>query len=205
MCGLAGGGVAHHLEVAVVGAEQHLAAGLAQRGDDAADGQVERFGGAQRGGEVAGVADHVGVGEVAHDEVVAARADRLAQLVGDFGAAHLGLAGRRSRPWGWAPGCAPRPANGSSRPPLRKKVTWAYFSVSAMRSCVRPCAARYSRQRVGHALRREGHRVDRQVGGVLGQGDVGREAEVAAREARGNPARTKAAVSWRARSARKFM
>ena len=30
------------------------------------------------------------------------------------------------------------PGNSSSRPPLKKKVTCAYFSVSAMRSCVRP-------------------------------------------------------------------
>ena len=30
------------------------------------------------------------------------------------------------------------PAYFSSRPPLRKYVTCAYFSVSAMRSCVRP-------------------------------------------------------------------
>ncbi len=42
-------------------------------------------------------------------------------------------------------------SNCSSRPPLRKKVTWAYFSVSAMRSCERPCRATYCRW-VGHVL-----------------------------------------------------
>ena len=31
-----------------------------------------------------------------------------------------------------------------STPPLKKKVTWAYFSVSAMRSWVRPMELRYS-------------------------------------------------------------
>ncbi|MNE38505.1 hypothetical protein D3C80_1324070 [compost metagenome] len=36
------------------------------------------------------------------------------------------------------------PSNGSSRPPEKKKVTWAYFSVSAMRSWVLPFLARYS-------------------------------------------------------------
>jgi len=30
------------------------------------------------------------------------------------------------------------PGNCRSRPPFRKYVTWAYFSVSAMRSCVSP-------------------------------------------------------------------
>ncbi|MCY1445859.1 hypothetical protein D9M71_623910 [compost metagenome] len=36
------------------------------------------------------------------------------------------------------------PSKGSSRPPEKKKVTWAYFSVSAMRSWVLPFLARYS-------------------------------------------------------------
>ena len=36
------------------------------------------------------------------------------------------------------------PAFGASTPPLKKKVTCAYFSVSAMRSWVLPLAARYS-------------------------------------------------------------
>ena len=36
------------------------------------------------------------------------------------------------------------PSQGCSTPPLKKKVTWAYFSVSAMRSWVLPWAARYS-------------------------------------------------------------
>ena len=33
------------------------------------------------------------------------------------------------------------PANGSSRPPLKKYVTCAYFSVSAQRNCVSPARA----------------------------------------------------------------
>ena len=36
------------------------------------------------------------------------------------------------------------PGNGSSKPPLKKKVTCAYFSVSAVRSCVLPSFERYS-------------------------------------------------------------
>ena len=36
------------------------------------------------------------------------------------------------------------PSLGASTPPLKKKVTWAYFSVSAMRSCLRPLLATYS-------------------------------------------------------------
>ena len=36
------------------------------------------------------------------------------------------------------------PSLGFSTPPLKKKVTWAYFWVSAMRSCVLPSLERYS-------------------------------------------------------------
>ena len=36
------------------------------------------------------------------------------------------------------------PSNSASRPPLKKKVTCAYFSVSAMRSWVLPCDCKYS-------------------------------------------------------------
>ena len=36
------------------------------------------------------------------------------------------------------------PGLGSSTPPLKKNVTCAYFCVSAMRSCLRPRADRYS-------------------------------------------------------------
>ena len=38
------------------------------------------------------------------------------------------------------------PSNGASMPPLKKKVTWAYFSVSAMRSCRRPALLSVSPQ-----------------------------------------------------------
>ena len=36
------------------------------------------------------------------------------------------------------------PTNSSSRPPLKKKVTCAYFSVSEIRSCVLPCFSNHS-------------------------------------------------------------
>ena len=36
------------------------------------------------------------------------------------------------------------PGNCTSRPPFMKKVTCGYFSVSAMRSCFRPCSAKIS-------------------------------------------------------------
>ena len=88
---LAGGGVVHHFGVAVVGGDQHFAAGGARGVDDAADADVERFHRLARGVEVAGVADHVAVRVVADDRVVLAALDRLDQLVGDLGRAHLGL------------------------------------------------------------------------------------------------------------------
>ena len=82
----------------------------------------------------AGVAHHVGVGVVADDGVVLAAVDRLDQLVGHLEGAHFrlevvgGNVGRRHQDAVFA-----RDRRVSS-PPLKKKVTWAYFSVSAMRN-----------------------------------------------------------------------
>ena len=62
------------------------------------------------------------------------------------------------------------PANGFSRPPEKKKVTWAYFSVSAIRSCVRPCRGQIFAQRVVQTLRPIGDVGDGQALFVFGQG-----------------------------------
>ena len=64
-------------------------------------------------------------------------------------------AGRRSRPWGWGSAAAPRPARRASTPPLKKYVTWAYFSVSATWNCAPPLRGDHLGE-AGHHLRREG-------------------------------------------------
>ena len=138
---LAGHGVDHLLGVAVVGGDQSDAAGLRHRRDDAADAGVDGLDGLDRGVEDARVPDHVAVGEVEDDHVVLARRDALLELVGDLEGAHLRLQvvgrdlGRRDE------AAVLARQNGSSPPPLKKNVTCAYFSVSAMRSCLSPFCA----------------------------------------------------------------
>ncbi len=89
---------------------------------------TDMLAGFQLGSGIQGVADHVAVGEVGHHEIVFAqsahdliRHGRQAQLrllvkVNALGRrhAHVILAGK-----------------GAFSPPLKKKVTWAYFSLSA--------------------------------------------------------------------------
>ena len=75
----------------MIGGDQNLAAARPLGGDDAADAGVEHLDCPRRRLELAGMADHVAVGVVADDRIVAARFDRGDQLVGDFERAHLGL------------------------------------------------------------------------------------------------------------------
>ena len=62
-------GVDEHLGVAVVGGDEEAAAALADGLIDAAELAVDGFDGADGGFHLAGVADHVGVGEVDDDDV----------------------------------------------------------------------------------------------------------------------------------------
>ncbi len=57
-------GVAHLFAVPVVGGEEGFAARGKERGDDAADAFVDGLDGFDAGFDDAGVADHVGIGEV---------------------------------------------------------------------------------------------------------------------------------------------
>ena len=66
----AGRRIAHQLAVAVIGGDQQRAALLLHRGGDAAEAGIDRLHRLDRGGQAAGVADHVGVGVVQHDQVV---------------------------------------------------------------------------------------------------------------------------------------
>ncbi len=57
-----------------------------------------------------------------------------------------------------------------STPPLKKKVTCAYFSVSATCTCSTPCFPQPLREHVAHVLRLEGD-LEREVQLVLRHGD----------------------------------
>ena len=83
--------IEHLLGIAMVGGDEHHAARRLDRLHQASQAGVDGFDGLGRRGEIAGVADHVGIGEVDHDQVEFARADRLDELVGHFRSAHLGL------------------------------------------------------------------------------------------------------------------
>ena len=83
--------VDHHLGVAVVGGDQRDAALGQRRGDDPGGAGVGRLAGGDGRFQHAGVADHVGVGEVDDHEVEAPRLDRADHRVGDAGGAHLRL------------------------------------------------------------------------------------------------------------------
>ena len=65
------------------------------------------------------------------------------------------------------------PGNGASRPPPKKKVTCAYFSVSAMRNWVSPAATQFAQ--ACRAGRRAGTRPAPAVGVVFGQADEARQ------------------------------
>jgi len=68
--GAAGGGVDHLFAVAVVGGDDGAAALALDGVEDPAAADIDGFHGLNCGGENAGVADHVSVGEVDHDHVV---------------------------------------------------------------------------------------------------------------------------------------
>ena len=87
----AGHGVAHHLGIAVVGGHQHRPADMLDRALEPSEAAVDGFDGGDGGGELAGMADHVGIGVVHHREIESAALDRRHQLVGHLIGRHLGL------------------------------------------------------------------------------------------------------------------
>ena len=117
--------------------------GRARRGlRDAPEALVDHVDRGDRRRQDAGVADHVGVREVHEHEAEALAGDGVDQAVGDGARAHLRLeVVRRRRLFGDGTRRRSSRANGSSRPPLKKNVTCAYFSVSAVRSCAMPSSA----------------------------------------------------------------
>ena len=114
------------------------AAELADTLDDPPEAPVGRLARLDHGRDRPGVPDHVRVREVDDAERVAV-AD-LARRRGRRPRPPTSPACGRSsaRRAGSGRGSGPRPATRSSRPPLKKYVTWAYFSVSATWSCFSP-------------------------------------------------------------------
>ena len=150
----------HLVGVAVVGGDEQRAAGVLDDPTTLAEARVDGLDRGDRGRDDAGVADHVGVGEVDDPEAEVAVAPGVDERVARLPRAHLGLAGRRSaRRAAMARARAPRPAPGCSSPPPKKYVTCGYFSVSATCSCRPPVAAITFGQRDLRARRRERHRV----------------------------------------------
>ena len=117
----AGVRVHHHLAIAVIGGDDDGATGRLQRLERAAKAGIDRLAGTDRGVQIAGMADHVGIGEIHHDQVVAVT-DRGDEAFGDLRGRHLGLEviGGDVRRLRHVPVLA---CSGSSIPPLRKKVT----------------------------------------------------------------------------------
>jgi hypothetical protein len=88
--GATGEGVDEELGVAVVGGDDPVGVVLADGGVDAAELGVDGFYGADGGFELAGVADHVGVGEVDDDDVEGGVGEGADDGVGDALGGHLG-------------------------------------------------------------------------------------------------------------------
>ena len=87
----AGHRIAHQFAIAVVGGDQQRAARPLDRIHDLAEAGVDRLHRLDRGRQAAGVADHVGIGEVQNDHVVFAGVDRLHRLGGQLRRRHLRL------------------------------------------------------------------------------------------------------------------
>ncbi len=121
------------------GASGSAASHRLDRADDAVEAAVDDLEGGDGGVPVAGVADHVRVGVVGHDHVAGAALDRLDEGVGDGGGAHRGFEVVR-RDMGARDEPAVLARVGVSPPPLKKYVTWAYFSVSARWSWRKPAS-----------------------------------------------------------------
>src|SRR5690606_13158132 len=83
--------VQHLLGVTVVGGDQTLTAYFQQRVGNAADAFVDALSGFYGSFVHTGVADHVAVGVVAHDQVELAVFNGGDQFVGDFRRAHFRL------------------------------------------------------------------------------------------------------------------
>jgi len=140
--------IAHQLAVAMVGREEQRAAGFANGVGNPAETRIHRLDGLDGRVQLAGVTDHVGIGVVQDDEVVFPRADSGDGFVGELRRRHLGLeivGGHLRRRHHDAILTGIRDLVAA----VQKYVTCGYFSVSAMRNCVRPAFATISPRTFG--------------------------------------------------------
>ena len=93
MCGVrtAGDRVNHLFGIAVIGGHKHGSAFGADGKFDAAEAGVHGFDGFDGWLELAGMADHVGIGEVDDDDIEGAVFDGFDDGVGDAGSRHFRL------------------------------------------------------------------------------------------------------------------
>ncbi len=61
--------IVHHLAIAVVGGDQQCTAGFLNRIGNTAEPGIDRLHRLDRGRQDAGVADHVGIGVIEHDQI----------------------------------------------------------------------------------------------------------------------------------------
>jgi hypothetical protein len=87
--GATGGRVDEHLGVAVIGGDEEVSSVLTDGVVDAAQFPIDCFDCTDGGFDLAGVADHVGVGEVDDDDVEGCVVDGFDDGVGDAGGGHL--------------------------------------------------------------------------------------------------------------------
>ena len=149
--------------------------------DHAAEALVDGLDRLHRRLDDAGVADHVGVGEVDDPEHRAVLAPSGARTRRRPRARSSPACGRRSgRRAGESTSSRTSPSYGSSSPPLKKYVTCGYFSVSATCSCVSPRPAMTVASVTVGPRGREGDRV-RPALLVLGQRRVAVDARLGQR------------------------
>ena len=86
---LSGAFVKHELGVAVVGGDEHLATGLIDCPGHAFDVFVNGFDGFHCGFEIAAVANHVSIGEIADYDIVRTGFYRLHHAIGNLTCAHF--------------------------------------------------------------------------------------------------------------------
>ena len=74
--------IGHLFQIAVIGGQQHLAAYRSNGLDDFANRYIHRLDRCNRRRQDAGVTDHVGIGDVADDQIVTLPANVIDQLRG---------------------------------------------------------------------------------------------------------------------------
>ena len=81
----------HLLDIAMIRSYQHFSANALQGSYNLLHGGVNRFNGLDSCGNNSSMADHVGIGIIAYDDIVFAACDSINEAVSDFRQAHFRL------------------------------------------------------------------------------------------------------------------